>query len=116
LRASLPRFPIACVLADFRCRQVRQGIANNTKGTAFVVYEDVMDAKSACDKLNGYNFQNRYLVGRSPSFFPRPSTGLPLLTRPVVLYHQPDKMAKTKEDLEARKENLERIKKQHGID
>ncbi|KAK4039288.1 putative pre-mRNA branch site protein p14 [Parachaetomium inaequale] len=43
-------------------RQVRQGIASNTKGTAFVVYEDVMDAKQACDKLNGYNFQNRYLV------------------------------------------------------
>jgi RNA recognition motif-containing protein len=43
--------------------QVRQGIASNTKGTAFVVYEDVMDAKSACDKLNGFNFQNRYLVG-----------------------------------------------------
>lgn len=45
--------------------QVRQGIASNTKGTAFVVYEDVMDAKQACDKLNGYNFQNRYLVGTS---------------------------------------------------
>merc|ERR1711900_114453 len=51
-------------------RQIRQGIANNTKGTAFVVYEDVMDAKQACDKLNGFDFQNRYLV---------------------VLYHQPDK-------------------------
>jgi RNA recognition motif. (a.k.a. RRM, RBD, or RNP domain) len=44
-------------------RQIRQGIANNTKGTAYVVYEDVMDAKQACDKLNGFNFQNRYLVG-----------------------------------------------------
>ncbi|KAK6193455.1 hypothetical protein LQW54_012451 [Pestalotiopsis sp. IQ-011] len=44
-------------------RQVRQGIAANTKGTAFVVYEDVMDAKQACDKLNGFNFQSRYLVG-----------------------------------------------------
>lgn len=43
--------------------QIRQGINNSTKGTAFVVYEDVMDAKSACDKLNGFNFQNRYLVG-----------------------------------------------------
>ena len=42
---------------------MRQGIATNTKGTAFVVYEDVMDAKQACDKLNGFNFQNRYLVG-----------------------------------------------------
>lgn len=47
--------------------QIRQGIANNTKGTAFVVYEDVMDAKQACDKLNGFNFQNRYLVGTSPA-------------------------------------------------
>ena len=51
--------------ADRWARQIRQGIANNTKGTAFVVYEDVMDAKQACDKLNGFNFQNRYLVGMS---------------------------------------------------
>jgi len=51
------------VFADGETRQIRQGIANNTKGTAFVVYEDVMDAKTACDKLNGFNFQNRYLVG-----------------------------------------------------
>lgn len=43
--------------------QIRQGIANTSKGTAFVVYEDVHDAKQACDKLNGFNFQNRYLVG-----------------------------------------------------
>ncbi|KAI9668459.1 MAG: hypothetical protein M1831_001213 [Alyxoria varia] len=43
-------------------RQIRQGIANATKGTAFVVFEDVMDAKQACDKLNGFNFQSRYLV------------------------------------------------------
>jgi pre-mRNA branch site protein p14 len=48
--------------------QIRQGIANNTKGTAFVVYEDVMDAKQACDKLNGFNFQSRYLVGTSQAF------------------------------------------------
>ncbi|KAH7359032.1 pre-mRNA branch site protein p14 [Plectosphaerella cucumerina] len=74
-------------------RQVRQGIANNTKGTAFVVYEDVMDAKQACDKLNGFNFQNRYLV---------------------VLYHQPEKMLKSKEDLEARRESLAQLKQQHG--
>lgn len=51
--------------------QVRQGIASNTKGTAFVVYEDVMDAKQACDKLNGFNFQGRYLVGES-TVQPRP--------------------------------------------
>ena len=57
-------------LIDVLRSQIRQGIAANTKGTAFVVYEDVMDAKQACDKLNGFNFQNRYLVGRSKRFFP----------------------------------------------
>lgn len=55
-------------------RQIRQGIANNTKGTAFVVYEDVMDAKTACDKLNGFNFQNRYLVGTYTYTKPPPPT------------------------------------------
>ncbi|EGP86538.1 unnamed protein product [Zymoseptoria tritici ST99CH_3D7] len=75
-------------------RQIRQGIATNTKGTAFVVYEDVLDAKSACDKLNGFNFQNRYLV---------------------VLYHQIDKMAKSQQDMAQRTENLEALKRQHGI-
>ncbi|KAK7512945.1 pre-mRNA branch site protein p14 [Phyllosticta capitalensis] len=76
-------------------RQIRQGIANNTKGTAFVVYEDVMDAKQACDKLNGFNFQNRYLV---------------------VLYHQPEKMNRREESLEARQQKLDAAKREHGIE
>ena len=77
-------------------RQIRQGIAQNTKGTAFVVYEDVMDAKAACDKLNGFNFQNRYLV---------------------VLYHQPEKSkAQAQSDLAERQENLEKLKQEHGIE
>ena len=94
------------------CRsQVRQGIANNTKGTAFVVFEDVMDAKQACDKLHGFNFQNRYLVGKLTILCIHVSRHL---TKPV-LYHQPEKM-KSKEDLDARKENLEQLKRQHGIE
>lgn len=77
-------------------RQIRAGTANNTKGTAYVVYEDVADAKQACDKLNGFNFMNRYLV---------------------VLYHQPEKMkVEIKEDIAARQETLERMKKEHGIE
>ncbi|KAF3914773.1 hypothetical protein ABW20_dc0100783 [Dactylellina cionopaga] len=76
-------------------RQIRQGTANNTRGTAFVVYEEVGDAKTACDKLNGFNFQNRYLV---------------------VLYHQPEKMARSEKDLAQRQEELEKLKKQHGIE
>ncbi|POS85960.1 pre-mRNA branch site protein p14, partial [Erysiphe pulchra] len=89
-------------------RQIRQGIASNTKGTAFVVYEDVMDSKMACDKLNGFNFQNRYLVGKSVFNLINPH----ILTR-TVLYHQPEKVVRSKEDLETRKENLEQLKKQH---
>ena len=77
-------------------RQIRLGISNSTKGTAFVVYEDVVDAKQACDKLNGFNFMNRYLV---------------------VLYHQPEKMkVDLKDDIVSRQENLEKIKQEHGID
>ncbi|KAK9467585.1 hypothetical protein V1512DRAFT_261522 [Lipomyces arxii] len=55
-------------------RQIRLGNAQGTKGTAFVVYDDLQDAKMACDKLSGFNFQSRYLV---------------------VLYHQPEKMLQT---------------------
>jgi pre-mRNA branch site protein p14 len=34
----------------------------------------------------------------------------------IVLYHQPEKMLKSKEDLEERKANLEALKQQHGIE
>ena len=34
----------------------------------------------------------------------------------IVLYHQPEKMAKSKEDLAERQENLEKLKREHGID
>ena len=81
-------------------RQIRQGNTPQTRGTAFVVYDEVADAKQACDKLNGFNFMGRYLV---------------------VLYHQPEKMAKGAlgggaEAMEERKERLERVKKEHGIE
>jgi pre-mRNA branch site protein p14 len=77
-------------------RQIRAGTSSTTKGTAYVVYEDVLDAKQACDKLNGFNFRNRYLV---------------------VLYHQPEKMKmEVKEDIATRQANLEKIKEEHGID
>lgn len=87
-------------LTRFLCRQIRQGIASNTKGTAFVVYEDVMDAKAACDKLNGFNFQNRYLV---------------------VLYHQIERSQKAmqnraEQELVERQENLEKLKRENGIE
>lgn len=48
------------------------GITAETKGTAYVVYEDIFDAKNACDHLSGFNVCNRYLV---------------------VLYYQPNKVS-----------------------
>jgi pre-mRNA branch site protein p14 len=34
----------------------------DTRGTAYVVYEDIYDAKAAADHLSGFNVANRYLI------------------------------------------------------
>ncbi|KAF5393103.1 hypothetical protein D9757_001340 [Collybiopsis confluens] len=78
-------------------RQIRIGNEAKTKGTAFVVFEDVMDAKNALDHLNGFHLQERYIV---------------------VLYHMPAKQdaAAAKADLARREEELAQLKKKHNID
>lgn len=38
------------------------GNDKGTRGTAFVVYEDIYDAKQALEHLGGFNVQNRYLI------------------------------------------------------
>lgn len=43
-------------------RQVRRGNTVETRGTAFVVYEDIFDAKNALEALNGYHILGRYLI------------------------------------------------------
>jgi pre-mRNA branch site protein p14 len=43
-------------------RQIRQGSGKETRGTAYVVYEDIFDAKTACEHLSGFNVSNRYLI------------------------------------------------------
>ncbi|PVF99956.1 RNA-binding domain-containing protein [Serendipita vermifera] len=42
-------------------RQIRLGNDAKTKGTAFVVFDDVMDAKNALEHLNGFHLQDRYI-------------------------------------------------------
>ena len=64
-------------------RQIRVGNEKNTQGTAFVVYEDVFDAKRAREKLSGFNVGGRYLV---------------------VLYYQPKKKTKAASRAEREKE------------
>eukprot|EP00002_Diphylleia_rotans_P034263 TRINITY_DN734_c0_g1_i1.p1 TRINITY_DN734_c0_g1~~TRINITY_DN734_c0_g1_i1.p1 ORF type:complete len:117 (-),score=28.11 TRINITY_DN734_c0_g1_i1:217-567(-) len=73
-------------------RQVRVGTAADTRGTAFVVYEDIYDAKNALDHLSGFNVCGRYLI---------------------VLYYQQNKQTK-KVDITKRKEDLETAKKKYG--
>ncbi|KXJ16204.1 splicing factor 3B subunit 6 [Exaiptasia diaphana] len=74
-------------------RQIRVGNAPDTRGTAFVVYEDIFDAKNACDHLSGFNVCNRYLV---------------------VLYYQSNK-AFQKLDKEKKKQDLEKMREKYGI-
>ena len=59
------------------------------KGTAFVVYEDIYDAKSAVDHLSGFNVGGRYLV---------------------VLYYQPAKFEK-KKDVQEKQKELDELRK-----
>lgn len=43
-------------------RQIRKGIAGDTKGSAFIVYEDIFDAKNAMDHLKGLQVGGKYLI------------------------------------------------------
>ena len=73
-------------------RQIRLGNEKSTFGTAFVVYEDVFDAKRAREKLSGFNVGGRYLI---------------------VLYYQPKKQQK-KVDQQRKREEIEALKKQYA--
>eukprot|EP00455_Lapot_gusevi_P012975 TRINITY_DN16252_c0_g1_i1.p2 TRINITY_DN16252_c0_g1~~TRINITY_DN16252_c0_g1_i1.p2 ORF type:complete len:145 (+),score=45.43 TRINITY_DN16252_c0_g1_i1:58-435(+) len=75
-------------------RQIRRGNATETKGTAYVVYENVMDAKNAVEHLSGFNVAGRYLI---------------------VLYYQPHKLTK-KADLEKKKAEIDQLKAKYGVD
>ncbi|EDO06533.2 putative pre-mRNA branch site protein p14 [Babesia bovis T2Bo] len=69
-------------------RQIRKGNTSKTNGTAFVVYDDIYDAKNALDHLSGFNVAGRYLV---------------------VLYYNPTRLNKRK-DLDKEQEELDRVK------
>ncbi|KAL9185242.1 hypothetical protein ACHAXT_003019 [Thalassiosira profunda] len=70
--------------------QIRLGErGKDTRGTAFVVYEDIYDAKRAVDHLSGFNVGGRYLV---------------------VMYYQPAKFEKRK-DAEEKKREIEELRR-----
>eukprot|EP00245_Coleochaete_scutata_P006618 TRINITY_DN21126_c0_g1_i1.p1 TRINITY_DN21126_c0_g1~~TRINITY_DN21126_c0_g1_i1.p1 ORF type:complete len:121 (-),score=25.83 TRINITY_DN21126_c0_g1_i1:312-674(-) len=74
-------------------RQIRLGTTKDTRGTAFVVYEDIYDAKNAVDHLSGFNVANRYLI---------------------VLYYQQAKMSK-KLDQRKKEEELTKLQEKYGV-
>lgn len=75
-------------------RQIRLGVGKEQKGTAFVVYEDIFDAKKALEHLSGFNVGNRYIV---------------------VLYYNKNKMEE-KKSIQERKKEVDKLKKQYGLD
>lgn len=43
-------------------RQIRVGDQPATKGSAFVIYEDIYDARNALERLQGFKVLDRFLV------------------------------------------------------
>lgn len=78
-------FLVIIVLTTFF---IYSGNATDTRGTAFVVYEDIFDAKNACEHLQGFNILGRYLI---------------------VLYYQQNKVTK-KMNLQKKEEEIKEMK------
>ncbi|PSC68521.1 Alpha-ketoglutarate permease isoform B [Micractinium conductrix] len=75
-------------------RQIRVGSSKETRGTAYIVYEDIYDAKTAVDHLSGFNVQNRYLI---------------------ILYYNSTRH-KQKLSLKDQEAELRRMQEKHGVD
>src|SRR5690349_16204094 len=74
-------------------RQIRLGNAKNTKGTAFVVFNDIAAARAAMEALAGFNVDQRYLV--------------------VLFFHPSRKKAAT--DLEQKRQEVEQLREQFRL-
>ncbi len=59
VRTSASAPPLPCSTHSLH---LHRGFTKETRGTAYVVYEDIYDAKNACDHLSGFNVANRYLI------------------------------------------------------
>uniref|UniRef100_A0A7S1FFB6 RRM domain-containing protein n=1 Tax=Noctiluca scintillans TaxID=2966 RepID=A0A7S1FFB6_NOCSC len=73
-------------------RQIRRGNGPETRGTAFVCYDDIYDAKNAMDHLSGFNVAGRYLV---------------------LLYYNPSRMSKI--DEKSKRDEIDRLKRKYGV-
>jgi pre-mRNA branch site protein p14 len=75
-------------------RQVRVGSNKSTRGSAYVVFEDIYDAKAAADHLSGFNVGGRYLI---------------------VLYFNPAKRQRAV-SLAAAAAEVKKMQAEHGVD
>lgn len=70
-------------------RQIRRGIQKEKRGTAFIVYEDIYDAKKALETMGGFKVAGKYLI---------------------LYYYQTNKLNK-RIDLDKKMQEIEEIKK-----
>ena len=94
-------------------RQIRVGNTPETRGTAFVVYEDIFDAKNACDHLSGFNVCNRWvsILDKMIIFVFIISK---LVRYLVVLYYQANK-AFEKMDAAKKEADLQKMKEKYNL-
>ncbi len=77
----------------FQLFLIHRGDTPENRGKAFVVYEDIYDAKMALEHLHGFNVLGRYLI---------------------VLYYQYSKTVKA-QSVAAKAKELEAIKAKFGM-
>eukprot|EP00388_Colpodella_angusta_P024702 GDKJ01065053.1.p1 GENE.GDKJ01065053.1~~GDKJ01065053.1.p1 ORF type:complete len:130 (+),score=13.73 GDKJ01065053.1:35-391(+) len=75
-------------------RQIRKGTDQDTKGTAFVIYDDIFDAQAAFKELQGFNYEQRYLS---------------------IQYYNQQKW-ETRKTLEAERKELETLRRQWNVE
>jgi len=75
-------------------RQIRVGNTAATRGRAYVVYEDIYDAKNAVDHLSGFNVGGRYII---------------------VLYHNQTAKLKPVDSNSKKREDIDKMKKKYGM-
>ena len=85
------------------------GNTPETRGTAFVIYEDIFDAKNACDHLSGFNVCNRY-----DEYYALYLTLTNVFRYLVVLYYQANK-AFEKLDAQKKEADLQKMKEKYNL-
>jgi hypothetical protein len=105
--ADSPVRPPSCsLLHPYSISIFCSGNTPETKGTAFVIYDDIYDAKNACEHLSGYSFCKRFASASTSHCIPFVSVVCRYL---VVLYYSQTKQTK-KLDQKKQQAELDRLR------